>query len=161
VSETFPTKVLPAADGSKEAQQAPSTAADLTKSTGSELHVVHVGPFCPCLFPLWRKRRRGWRGRLVGRWTTRYRAYRGCRWEGRGGAPMGGRCARRDRRPGRGPARWVGGDGQQGQGRDKKSLDGKRFKFGGPLHLLPRPHSAQRRHDRLRGYRAREELVRR
>ena len=49
----------------------------------------------------------------------------------------------------------------RGQGRDKKSLDGKRFKFGGLLHLLPRPHSAQRRHDRLRGYRAREELVRR
>src|SRR5215204_558922 len=93
VSETFPTKVLPAADGSKEAQQAPSTAADLTKSTGSELHVVHVGPFCPCLLPLWRKRRRGWRGRLVGRWTTRYSVSR---------LPVGGsrrRTYRREVRP--------------------------------------------------------------
>ncbi len=39
----FPTTILLATDGSKEAQLAASTAADLAKSTGSELHVVHVG----------------------------------------------------------------------------------------------------------------------
>src|ERR687895_2099925 len=39
----FPTSILLATDGSKEAQLAASTAADLAKSTGSELHVVHVG----------------------------------------------------------------------------------------------------------------------
>ena len=38
----FPTKILLATDGSKEASQA-TTAADLAKSTGSELHVLHVG----------------------------------------------------------------------------------------------------------------------
>jgi nucleotide-binding universal stress UspA family protein len=39
----FPTKILLATDGSKEAQLAATTAADLVKGTGSELHVVHVG----------------------------------------------------------------------------------------------------------------------
>ena len=39
----FPTKILLATDGSREAQLAATTAADLAKSTGSELHVVHAG----------------------------------------------------------------------------------------------------------------------
>jgi nucleotide-binding universal stress UspA family protein len=39
----FPTKILLATDGSREAQLAATTAADLAKSTGSELHVLHVG----------------------------------------------------------------------------------------------------------------------
>jgi nucleotide-binding universal stress UspA family protein len=39
----FPTTILLATDGSKEAQLAATTAADLAKGTGSELHVVHVG----------------------------------------------------------------------------------------------------------------------
>ena len=38
----FPTKVLLATDGSKEARLAASTAAELASSTDSELHVVHV-----------------------------------------------------------------------------------------------------------------------
>jgi nucleotide-binding universal stress UspA family protein len=39
----FPTTILLATDGSREAALAATTAADLAKSTGSELHVVHVG----------------------------------------------------------------------------------------------------------------------
>jgi nucleotide-binding universal stress UspA family protein len=39
----FPTRILLATDGSEEAQLAATTAADLAKSTNSELHVVHVG----------------------------------------------------------------------------------------------------------------------
>ena len=40
----FPTKILLATDGSKEAElTAPTTATDLAKSTGSELHVLYVG----------------------------------------------------------------------------------------------------------------------
>ena len=39
----FPTTILLATDGSEEAQLAATTAADLAKSTGSELHLVHVG----------------------------------------------------------------------------------------------------------------------
>ena len=39
----FPTTILLATDGSKEARLAATTAADLAKSTASELHVVHVG----------------------------------------------------------------------------------------------------------------------
>jgi nucleotide-binding universal stress UspA family protein len=39
----FPTKILVATDRSREAELAAKTAADLAKSTNSELHVVHVG----------------------------------------------------------------------------------------------------------------------
>ncbi len=39
----FPTRILLATDGSKEAELAAATAADLAESTDSELHVVHVG----------------------------------------------------------------------------------------------------------------------
>src|ERR687898_3396800 len=39
----FPTTILLATDGSKEAELAATTAADLANSTGSELHVLHVG----------------------------------------------------------------------------------------------------------------------
>src|SRR5918911_4739365 len=39
----FPTKILLATDGSREAQLAFASAADLSVKTGSELHVVYVG----------------------------------------------------------------------------------------------------------------------
>jgi nucleotide-binding universal stress UspA family protein len=39
----FPTKILLATDGSEEAELAATTAADLAKSTGSELHLLYVG----------------------------------------------------------------------------------------------------------------------
>jgi nucleotide-binding universal stress UspA family protein len=39
----FPTRILVATDGSREAELAVTTAADLAKSTDSELYVVHVG----------------------------------------------------------------------------------------------------------------------
>ena len=39
----FPTKILLTTDGSREAQSAATTAVDLANSTGSELHIVHVG----------------------------------------------------------------------------------------------------------------------
>src|SRR3712207_6723033 len=44
----FPTKILLATDGSREADLAATTAADLAKSTGSELHVIHVYGLAPC-----------------------------------------------------------------------------------------------------------------
>jgi nucleotide-binding universal stress UspA family protein len=40
---TFPTRILLATDGSKEAELAALRAVDLTDATHSELHVVHVG----------------------------------------------------------------------------------------------------------------------
>jgi nucleotide-binding universal stress UspA family protein len=39
----FPTKILLATDGSKEADLASRTTAELAQSTGSELHVLYVG----------------------------------------------------------------------------------------------------------------------
>ena len=39
----FPTKILLATDGSREAELAATTASDLANATNSELHVVHVG----------------------------------------------------------------------------------------------------------------------
>ena len=41
----FPTKILLATDGSKDAELATLTAVDLANSTNSELHVIAVGPF--------------------------------------------------------------------------------------------------------------------
>ena len=38
----FPTKILLATDGSKDAELAATTAIDLANKTGSELHVVHI-----------------------------------------------------------------------------------------------------------------------
>jgi nucleotide-binding universal stress UspA family protein len=43
----FPTKILLATDGSREAELAASTAADLATTTNSELHVVTVAPGNP------------------------------------------------------------------------------------------------------------------
>ena len=43
----FPTRILLATDGSAEAQLAGTTAADLHKSTDSELYVVYVGELRP------------------------------------------------------------------------------------------------------------------
>jgi nucleotide-binding universal stress UspA family protein len=45
----FPTRILLATDGSREAELAATTAVDLAKSTNSELHVVHVGEFLPTM----------------------------------------------------------------------------------------------------------------
>jgi nucleotide-binding universal stress UspA family protein len=39
----FPTKIILATDGSKEAELASRTAAELAQSTSSELHVLYVG----------------------------------------------------------------------------------------------------------------------
>ncbi len=43
----FPTTILLATDGSREAELAATTAADLAKSTSSKLHVIHVGELRP------------------------------------------------------------------------------------------------------------------
>ena len=43
----FPTKILLATDGSKEAQLAARSAADLAQKTSSQLHVVHVFGIAP------------------------------------------------------------------------------------------------------------------
>ena len=40
----FPTKILLATDGSQEARQAAQAAAELSKDTGSEVHVAYVLP---------------------------------------------------------------------------------------------------------------------
>jgi nucleotide-binding universal stress UspA family protein len=46
---SFPTKILLATDSSREAELAARTAADLTKSYNSELHVVYVEPALPMI----------------------------------------------------------------------------------------------------------------
>jgi nucleotide-binding universal stress UspA family protein len=50
----FPTRIVLATDGSKEAELATRTATDLAQKTGSELHVVHVfgiAPVGPPVYP--------------------------------------------------------------------------------------------------------------
>ena len=46
----FPAKILVATDGSKEAELASSSAADLAERTGSELHIVYVGHMPPVFY---------------------------------------------------------------------------------------------------------------
>lgn len=43
IAEIFPTKILLATDGSEDSVRAAEMAVDLSRKTGSELHVVHVG----------------------------------------------------------------------------------------------------------------------
>jgi len=43
----FPTKILLATDGSKEAEMAATTAINVAKNTDSELHILTVGPGYP------------------------------------------------------------------------------------------------------------------
>lgn len=43
MAEVFPTKILLATDGSEDSVRAAEMAVDLSRKTGSELHVVHVG----------------------------------------------------------------------------------------------------------------------
>ncbi len=45
--DSFPAKVLLATDGSEDATLAARVAADLSKKTGSEMHMVHVLPQFP------------------------------------------------------------------------------------------------------------------
>lgn len=47
----FPTKILVASDGSEESKLAICTAAEIAKSTQSELHMVHVGLLSPWVHP--------------------------------------------------------------------------------------------------------------
>jgi nucleotide-binding universal stress UspA family protein len=46
----FPGKILLATDGSRNSEATTQTAIGLARSTGSELHVVHVGEFLPTFF---------------------------------------------------------------------------------------------------------------
>src|SRR5215204_4037740 len=48
----FPTRILFATDGSEDSELAATTAVGLVKITGSELHVLHVGPAVPEHFEL-------------------------------------------------------------------------------------------------------------
>jgi nucleotide-binding universal stress UspA family protein len=48
----FPTKVLVATDGSKEASSATEVAVEISKKTGSDLHVIHVYGLAP-VYPLY------------------------------------------------------------------------------------------------------------
>jgi nucleotide-binding universal stress UspA family protein len=52
----FPTKILLASDGSKEAELAATSAADLARSTGSERHVVSVFPGTAYVHPYYEVR---------------------------------------------------------------------------------------------------------
>src|SRR5919206_3481630 len=48
---TFPAKILVATDGSEDAALAVQAAVDLSKETGADLHVVHVGESLPVYPP--------------------------------------------------------------------------------------------------------------
>jgi nucleotide-binding universal stress UspA family protein len=68
----FPTKILLATDGSKEARLALTTAADMAQSTNSELHLDYVFPTAvqidglPALEPAFPEVRQSWGPKLPG-----------------------------------------------------------------------------------------------
>ena len=130
----FPTRILLATDGSEEAGLAATTAADLTKGTDSELHVVTVGPFIPTVFAATEeepgrmaREARGTLDEQVGR----IEATGG----GSSGPPQAGRGGGGDRGPRRGHRGQANSDGQQGARRDKAGADGQRLREG----RAPRP----------------------
>lgn len=49
VTDVFPAKVLLAADAAEETSRAVRVAAELAAKTGSELHLVHIGPIMPAV----------------------------------------------------------------------------------------------------------------
>jgi len=69
----FPTRILLATDGSKDAELATNAAIELADTTGSELHVVYVGEFVP----LPRAPSEGKLGQIVQRVTHRTRSVLG------------------------------------------------------------------------------------
>src|SRR5215204_472555 len=138
----LPTKVLVATDGSREAQLAAQTAADLIQKTNSELHVVHVfgiDPVGPPVYPeattlqsvefeaesdeRQRISERGAREVLEAE-VQKMRSGGGHSSWGASDRGTGGPW---DRWVGRGARGRADSDGQQGTRRYPKSLDGQRL----------------------------------
>ena len=145
----FPTKILLATDASKEASLAATTASDLAKSTGSELHVLHVGAGHPLYEASGVS---GITGEVLE--AQRREAQRVLDEQVRmvegSGAPVEEAHLNIDERPDRTIVHLsedigVGliSDGQQGPGRDEESLDGQRIGRRGEARALPRLSGAR------------------
>src|SRR3712207_2214787 len=112
----FPTKILLATDGSKEAVLASRTAADLAQSTSSELHVLYVGEA-----------------------ANPYAEEVGLAGDDRQARTVLDAEAEKVRAVGvgRGDRSWADSEGQQGSGGDQEGLDGQCLGLGGPACPLP------------------------
>jgi hypothetical protein len=107
----FPTRILVATDGSREAELAVTTAADLAKSTDSELHVVHVGEVPLVYHPERHAYLSGERVSTTARVTGA--THRGSQCYGGTSTPEDGQGRRRDCRVGPKHRCRVDSDGQQ------------------------------------------------
>src|SRR5215217_3781652 len=141
----FPTKILLATDGSREAELAARTAADLAHKTDSELHVLHVlasplathdpSSFEPEVWARLENRARTTLEDVVGKIDA---SGGGGRLSSHSRAPRGG-----DSHLGRGDRSGSDRHGQSGGRRDKEGAYGQRIGLGPPARSLPRVGSAR------------------
>ena len=148
----FPAKILVATDGSREAELASSSAADLAERTGSELHFVYVGHLSPAFYEspgawaldpdLQRRMQERVEEEVGTRLNEQVQRVR----------EAGGEVAGTHARVGRPDAEIVGLAGELGRphrsGKPRsraleERIDGQRLGFGGPPRSLPRPGSAR------------------
>jgi hypothetical protein len=141
----FPTKIVLATDGSREAELAGRTAADLAHKTDSELHVLHVmalpmDTHDPSSFEpeVWARLERSAQTTLEDL-VEKIEASggRGGRLSPRSRAPRGG-----DSHIGRGDRSGSDRHGQSGSRRGKEGAYGQRIGLGPPARSLPRVDGA-------------------
>jgi hypothetical protein len=135
----FPTKILLATDGSREAELAGQTAADLANKTDSELHVLHV-----LASPLATHDPSSFEPEVWARLEQRAKDPGGSGGEDRGLWGKGGRLSPHGRASRRGDSRLGRGDGsgtdrhgRSGGRRDKEGAYGQRLRLGCPARTLP------------------------
>jgi hypothetical protein len=141
----FPTKILLATDGSREAELAGQTAAELANKTDSELHVVHV-----LASPLATHDPSSFEPEVWARLEERAKDPGGCGGEDRGLWGKGGRISphnrasrRRDSRLSRGDRSGSDRHGRSGGRGDKEGAYGQRLRRGLPARTLPRVSGAR------------------
>ena len=117
-----------------------ATAADLAKSTDSELHVVHVGEVLPTILAQTEGARPS-RTRGAGTAREASEKSRGGRGHGRGVPPEDGAGGRRDSRPRPQHRRRFDSAGQQGARQDEEGAHGQRIGLRSETRPLPGYHS--------------------
>jgi hypothetical protein len=135
----FPIKILLATDGSREAELAGQTAADLAQKTDSDLHVVHV-----LASPLATHDPSSFEPEVWARLEERAKDPGGCGGQDRGLWGKGGRLSPHNRASSGGDSRLSRGDrsgsdrdGRSGGRRDKEGAYGQRLRRGFPARTLP------------------------
>jgi universal stress protein family protein len=158
----FPTRILLATDGSENVTPATGVAVQLSKATGSELHLVYVGEdaySATLIYPetteprgveredpvLLEQLQRQFEQMSCRVLETEAEKVREAGGGGHPDTPEGGKGGRGDSRASGGAGRRTRGGGQPRFGRDQEVSYGQCLRFGRPSCLLPSPGCAQGR----------------